>query len=388
MVESRHNLSKDRSGFTLVELLVVIAIIGILVALLLPAVQAAREAARRMQCQNQDKQIGLALHNYHSTTGSFPPTAITNFTGFPPFVATPTDKTRVVRTSENNLAFIGKEVPPNKFGNCSGPPWTVLILPYLEQTSLFDQFDLDKPFAGVRDNAFNPANGLGGGCSGGTENAAAQIVRNDAFICPTDPIGGEQDAVCSYHICQGGGPVNEGGVANTNYLGLSSGVSLTPGVSAFYTNGIAHANSSISISKITDGSSNTLMVGENRLHMVLGERAETPERGNMWSSAENEGTQHSGPAQASAAANGINADNRTGSGPAGFSTYYKNWIHHSWRSINFGSFHPGGANFTYADGSCHFLNEDIDLKLFQAMGMRANGGDVLDGGVIVNIPEL
>ncbi|TWT40638.1 DUF1559 domain-containing protein [Botrimarina hoheduenensis] len=377
------------NGFTLVELLVVIAIIGILVAMLLPAVQAARESARRMQCLNQIKQIGLALHNYHATNGNFPPTAITNFKGYPPCIADPSDSSRVARTSENNLnAILGVTGLTKKYGgDCSGPPWTVLILPYLEENSLFDQFDLDKPFAGVRDRAFDPVNGTGPGCSLGTENAAAQMVRNSAFMCPTDPVGAEQDAVCNYHLCQGGGQIVYS-AASSSYNGLTSCATLPPGTSSFYMNGIAHANSKISVAMVTDGTSHTLMVGENRLHMELGENTSIPERGNLWSSSENEGTMHRGPAQAAAATEfGINGDNRTGPGPLGNNVYYRNWIHHSWSSVNFGSFHPGGASFAFADGSAHFLSEDLDVKLYQSIGMRNNGGDVLDGANIVRVSE-
>ena len=111
-----------RRGFTLVELLVVIAIIGILIALLLPAVQAAREAARRSQCTNNMKQLGLALHNYHDTHLVFPPAGL-----------------------DYGLAMTGGTEPPGKtVKNMNG---LVLLLPYLEQQPLFDKFDCRQRFS-------------------------------------------------------------------------------------------------------------------------------------------------------------------------------------------------------------------------------------------------
>src|SRR3954471_10743597 len=99
--------TRSRPGFTLIELLVVIAIIAVLIGLLLPAVQAAREAARRSQCVNNEKQIGLAMHNYHSALNQFPPGAI-----------------------------VGKDGKPLL-------SWRVAILPYVEQGDLYNQFHLD-----------------------------------------------------------------------------------------------------------------------------------------------------------------------------------------------------------------------------------------------------
>ena len=117
---------RTRRGFTLVELLVVIAIIGILIALLLPAVQAAREAARRSQCTNNMKQLGVALHNYHDTHKVFPPGGLDyGHAGTGPHPSLP-----------------GGVEPANKLvKNMNG---LVLLLPYIEQQSLYDQYDCNQ----------------------------------------------------------------------------------------------------------------------------------------------------------------------------------------------------------------------------------------------------
>jgi len=139
--------SKQRRAFTLVELLVVIAIIGILVALLLPAVQAAREAARRAQCSNNLKQMGLAAHNYHDTFRSFPPGAITD-------------------------------------GPCcsakSRVNWAIALLPYMEQTSLYDEYDHDA-------NNEDPTNDL-------VRRAEIdKLVSDSPFLAATEIAGGTYD---------------------------------------------------------------------------------------------------------------------------------------------------------------------------------------------------
>lgn len=345
-------------GFTLVELLVVIAIIGILVGLLLPAVQSAREAARLMQCKNQIKQIGLSLHNYHSANGVFPPSGRTNYDqpcwpGFP--------------------GFRNKQPSNPKYGaNCSGPPWTILILPYLEQQPLYDQMDMNEPFAVMSDQM------LSGGCRSQV-NLAAQLTPNPAYHCPTDPFPVQQPTLNCYVACQGGGIVyiEPSSASEEDYQdGLTSACSsnvVKPGM-AFFTNGVIYSNSDVKIADILDGTSNTLMVGENRLHFLRDEHKSIPGRHTLWSSAESEGQDHGVPTNTGAASEGINADGRT-NGPQ-----YIDWIHQAWTCVNFGSFHPGGANFALADGSVHFLTEDIDLELFRSMGRRADGAPV-GGGV-------
>ncbi|MEN1677994.1 MAG: DUF1559 domain-containing protein [Planctomycetota bacterium] len=371
--------TRRRDGFTLVELLVVIAIIGILVALLLPAVQSAREAARRMDCANRMKQIGLALHNYHDANGAFPPSGRANFTqngGGPCWE----DPSNAAFSKFRNTQSGQKKYP----GGCSGPPWTVLILPYIEQSAVYDQMNLDSPFGVLEDTMRGD---IANGCGGDSTNFAAQLAPMPAFLCPTDPVAGEQPTVCCYAVCQGGGCSQlNGDEANCDEAAYQDNLTYrcqgttNSRAQSFFTNGIFFANSKTRISQVADGTSNTLLVGENRLHMVRGEHSQFPNRAVVWSTAEGENQQFGHPANAFAASEGINADGRTGAGlPGAFSSYYSNWIHHVWTSINSGSFHPGGANFVFADGSTHFLTEDIDLNTFRGMGRRADG-DV--GGVV------
>ena len=135
---------KKRRAFTLVELLVVITIIGILIALLLPAVQAAREAARKMHCANNFKQVGLALHGYHSAKDCLPPGM------FDP------------RLKANAPGYWG---------------WSTYILPFLEQQAVYDMFSFNRPNDYYQGGANN-------------SNNTAQMILVTAYICPSDSTGG------------------------------------------------------------------------------------------------------------------------------------------------------------------------------------------------------
>ena len=223
-------------GFTLVELLVVIAIIAILIALLLPAVQAAREAARRTQCINNLKQIGVALHNYHSAIGHFPPGAI-NYQGH-------SDQINPGNFSEPQLGWA----------------WSAYILPYLEGSTLTDEIDMTST-----DRL------AGGGVYWGGDGRNIEVAGTPVavYLCPTD-FQPNTDVVISKN--SDGSPFLL--LARNNYPGVAD--SLCRFTDCFagdpdYTydgNGMLYNLSRVRIEQVHDGSSNTLLVGEGTGNMV------------------------------------------------------------------------------------------------------------------------
>jgi len=211
----------SRKGFTLVELLVVIAIIGVLVALLLPAVQAAREAARRSACTNNMKQIGLALHNFHDTNGHFPASE---------------DHTRAFLDSSNN-----------EWGNSTGT-WLIYIMPYIEQKNAYDQIELIDQATG------NPR----GWTYGQNHNMIKR--KYDAYLCPSNPLqdkvsGNGFDSHIVHYYAVWGGADPPGGRARQQWS-FNSTNSQWKGIMTF--------NSKNTFASITDGSSNTIMNTEVR----------------------------------------------------------------------------------------------------------------------------
>jgi prepilin-type N-terminal cleavage/methylation domain-containing protein len=213
---------QNRQGFTLVELLVVMAIIGILVGLLLPAVQKVREAANRVSCQNNLKQIGLALHNYHDTLRSFPAGYI---------YALPSSK---------NADRILHRPPPGAFTepNAPGWGWAALLLPFVEQDPLAKQIDYTLPVES-------------------STNLTARMTLLKVYTCPSDRSTGVFTVLTRVNL-----PLAD---AATNSYAACFGAQNAPGGPQpdHYTgDGVFYRNSAVRIADILDGTSYTLAIGE------------------------------------------------------------------------------------------------------------------------------
>jgi prepilin-type N-terminal cleavage/methylation domain-containing protein/prepilin-type processing-associated H-X9-DG protein len=301
----------QKSAFTLVELLVVITIIGILIALLLPAVQAAREAARRVQCANNLKQIGLALHNYHSQYNCFP-------------------------------AGSAVQVPGNCIGtDCRGLGLFVAIFPYIEQDNQYGKYE--------------PAiNAVGGWTAFTTMYPDYDKLVVPGYQCPSATAW--LNIVCrkDYHACTGGRTLLTRNTRGDVYI-----------------DGVFYSNSFMPISRITDGTSKTLAVGEVVHPQPYGFG---PGYGNMNvggpSSWFEGGSIHS----SSPAPHPLQYNGRLVS-----STKYPiNSKHMPMTSdfesdVPFSSDHAGGAQFVFCDGHVTFLNDTIDFATYQALSTRERG---------------
>ncbi len=290
-----------RRGFTLIELLVVIAIIAVLIALLLPAVQQAREAARRTQCKNNLKQIGLAMHNYHDQFRCFPPGYI-------------------------SIDPASGQMTPVDGG--SGAGWALLMLPQMEQGTLYNKFDLNLPI---------------------TAPAHAPLIKTSisAFLCPSDSA-----PATSWKIESEASPGTVlAELATANYVAAFGTVSLddcenAPGTAPVTTagqcvgNGSVYHNSRTSLRDFTDGTSSTVFVGERKTKAVDG----------WWSTW----------------AGMVAGGEETGQRVLGSVDHTPN--HPATHFDDFSSPHVGGTQFLMADGHVRFMSENIDAALYQALG--------------------
>ena len=354
-------ISRGKRAFTLIELLVVIAIIAVLIALLLPAVQSAREAARRIQCVNNLKQLGLANHNYHSTYGVFPMAC-----------------SRALRDNAGDSW---------NWNNWSAQ---ALLLGFTEQTPLYNSINFSIPPITFDGNQ--------------NINTTAYNTKVGLFICPSETLATALPIGNSYMVSYG----------TTMTADDFGAVGLPPQTSGLYADLTPYG-----VQNCTDGTSNTIAMGER----IFGDRSKSPRgyRGNGVNGVSNMfagidvttivDAQTNVPAvtQAFAACTALyndpsirvsdNAYNDGGDvwgwGTPAFTSFTTlvppNSKAYGWAScrfcckgsgvdnshvINASSFHPGGANFVMGDGSVRFIKDTVAMQTYWALGTKA-GGEVL-----------
>lgn len=337
---------KVRSGFTLIELLVVIAIIAVLIALLLPAVQQAREAARRTQCKNNLKQIGLAMHNYHDNYNQLPPAYISTI----PAGATASSITGASGAQLSHWS------------------WGTFILPFIDQAPLYNTLS-PGPLTLAQD--LTSAAGLNALTSTMTAFRCASDtgpkVNNFDQTQNTNP---SDPAAATYSMWVSPDGTSKVAIATSNYVMVAcSSVSTTPPVDGQFAGaaygpatGVGYMNSTTSFRDITDGTSNTLMVGERAYrYKSLGIGGATVFG---FSSSINPGFIKTG----SLAAVGIPYDGINGALPGNLT--------HQCRG--FSSNHVGGAHFVLCDGSVRFISENIDYNFNTVPSSTLRNGAWID----------
>lgn len=310
--------ASQRSGFTLIELLVVIAIIGLLVSLLLPAVQASREQARRTTCLNNLKQIGLALTTYTDTHGVLPPGYVSNWD------------------------------PLSKKDTGPGWGWAAMILPQLEQQAVFNQIRFDVKISDA-------------------SQITACSTPLSVFFCPSDNMAHAWMASSGETWVYGGkiysvnNPICN--VAGSNYVGMY-GIG-EPGVDG---DGVFFRDSAVAFRDITDGLTSTIAVGERSTNLNLGRGQATwvgsVPTADFWSCAPNPFDSDGGGICVHEDGSGMTLGHTgEGHGPGD-----------PWGDVNqFLGRHGRGAHFLYCDGHVGFLKGTIYYPLYKALSTRASG---------------
>ncbi len=317
-------------GFTLIELLVVIAIIAILIALLLPAVQQAREAARRTQCRNHLKQMALALHNYHDQHSVFPPGGVQPLCG--------------TETQFNPSLIVGLQECGSSPNRCTGINWLVHILPFMEQPALWQEAAVVTASAG--DPLDNMNNKFG-------------HYATPAMLCPSHPRDTLGNAGVSFRSLEH--------MSRGNYAASYGSGTMIESVSAAKA-GFLATNSSTSMRDITDGTTNTIALSEVRFRV-----------GNA---ADNRGAWVYPGMGGSVFSTGLNPNSFTADRLLSCNsvtdlpcTQLSTVADYDTAIAAARSLHSGGVHAAMTDGSVRFVSNNINSTVYQAIGTRANGGN-------------
>jgi prepilin-type N-terminal cleavage/methylation domain-containing protein len=327
-----------RRAFTLVELLVVIAIIGILVALLLPAIQAAREAGRRSSCQNKIKQLALGLHEFHDVHDKFPPGASNNVLPFP-------------------------NPPGNTTNFILGTSWITHILPYIEQKGLYDQYRWNESY----NSAANWALG---------RNVIQTLYCPSGptatrYLDPNGPVANVNVSTHYYGVMGPGGPSDNFTIVvagNTYQYRVgdagNNGAWSGHGMLSHYreNSGSISTFRIVRMADVVDGTANTLMLGEISLILPVnfpGTTTAVPNQYRTWIRGNNGGS-------------GTTKNVRF---PINSGNYYNG--SNNFNDINFGSHHPNGCQFAMGDASVKYVKQDIDLTTYRFLSSMGNGEHAL-----------
>jgi prepilin-type N-terminal cleavage/methylation domain-containing protein len=317
-------------AFTLIELLVVIAIIAILIALLLPAVQQAREAARRSQCKNNLKQLGLALYNYHDALSCFPPSF------FDP------DSSQTI----SNVA------------NMNGLGWGTMVLPYVDQAALYNKIGIEtfnfcapwQSYSTSGTPASTPSN------TAATSIPAASTILS-AFICPSDPSGGLNTKKSNF--------------GKSNYL-ASAGTDAVGAAGA--TDGAFQRNISRKVADFQDGLSNTIFLSERTTLTeggTVGSCGGTPcnFQGGLWIGCRTSSTGATwNPGAEQMDVQNVGGNSSTYMINGSTATWGKDWVA--------ASAHEGGIQIVMGDGAVRFLSENTGLGVYRAL-VTLRGGEII-----------
>jgi len=350
-------MSRKRRGFTLIELLVVIAIIGVLIALLLPAVQAAREAARRSQCVNNLKQLALAVHNYESGNGSIPPTGQAG-------------NGQIANCDTNNMTRPGWCQP-----NVQNYSFSSRLLPFIEQQATFDAINFAHTSHWTGSN----------GANGQAVNTTARRTRISSFLCPSDQNPGNTDP-------------NVGSTNYANNIGTQRYYNnWRPTGPAYFTGDDDSLNILITFASITDGLNSTAMFSEwvkgktigttDGLHMVYDN--ESTLGATKFAGQPNPDVLASQACQAMTTANRdwdykgeywLMHDIGRGGGYIHVQTPNRKACN-VWGGvgsqadslIGVSSKHPGGVNVAFMDGSVQFIKNTVNINTWMAVGTYGSG---------------